>query len=146
MKPFKKYLQWLSIGSWGVALVLAVQVYQKNQQRKQFLQKSTGVKTKALLGMKSKNWYETKEWFWEVSYWIPRGGRKLGRLVSARIKVNDQDYDRYFEDERVWVYYLKKQPKTARLDFQLQLVPTYQIVWWWASIGLLLLFIARVIL
>jgi len=146
MKPFTKYLQWLAISAWVVALVLAIQVYQRHQQRQQFLGQDSGIKTKALLGMKSKNWYETKEWFWEVSYWLPSKGRKLGRLVSTRIKVSEEDYDRNFEDDRVWVYYLKKQPKTARLDFQLQEVSTYQIVWWWASIGFILLFIARVIL
>ncbi|OJJ17447.1 hypothetical protein BKI52_26610 [marine bacterium AO1-C] len=134
------------MGIWSITLVFAVQLYQTHQQRQQFLQKKTGAKAKALLGMKSKNWYETKKWFWEVSYWVPSQGRKLGRLVSTRITIDENDYDRNFEDDRIWVYYLKKQPKTARIDFQVEELPNYQIVLWWGCMGLVLLFIARVIL
>ena len=150
MKPFKKYLQWVGIGAWVITLGIAASFYHTYQQRQPFLQSQTGVRTKALLGMKSLNWYETKKWFWEVSYWTPgphdKQPSKPGRLTSARIAIDEADYDRNYEDDRVWVYYLKKKPKVARLEFQLKHPINYEIVWWWGSIGLLALFVARVIL
>ena len=144
MKPLKKYLQWLGIAVWAVALVLAYQLYRTYRLQQQFLKE--GQRVEAFLGMKSKNWYETKEWFWEVSYWIPSKTRKIGRMIQAKIIVDHNDYYQYEEEERVWVYYLKKKPKMAKLELQLKASLPYQPILWWVIIGFLLIFIARVIL
>lgn len=144
MKPLKKYLQWLGIVAWAVALVLVYQLYRTYRLHQQFLKK--GQRAEAFLGMKSKDWYDTKEWFWEVSYWIPSKTRKIGRMIQAKIIVDRNEYYQYREEERVWVYYLKKKPKTAKLEFQLKAPLRYQSILWWAIIGFLLIFIARVIL
>lgn len=142
-KSPKKYLLWLGWATCLVALILGIGLYQEDLTKQQFLKE--GKRVEAFLGMKSRRWYDTKEWFWEVSYWVPRNKRPKGRLVNAKIMVDKVDYYQYREEERVWVYYLKKKPRIAMLEFQIKQPINFFPTLVCLIIGIISLLIARIV-
>ncbi len=64
----KQVLKILAVGCYLVAVGQLFELCQTYRMHQAFL--SEGQKTTAYLGLKSQNWANTKELYWEVSYWV----------------------------------------------------------------------------
>lgn len=141
MKISQKYRQIIGLIVCLISVLLAIVNYQSYRVRQKYLRE--GKLVQAYLGIKSKNWEDTPDFYWEVSYWVSDKRYQSDRLVKARIEVNKNLYYRYEEDEKVRVYYLKSAPHEARLQAQVE----QKADWWWAvvcgGLGIFLLLSSR---